>query len=224
MGRTGQARPELRAFRRPPQEAEWDGNRLLPPPPESCGQPSRAAQRPSLCLPQPATRGWPRVLSFLGGGGPVTAKPPATSPSQGWSQQSTAGGGSEWMARTTPETLGGLESAHISFPQHLHTLTGGWWWPGTQRQNLRGHPTRGRPLCQKPPSSPCEPGTRPRHTPSWCSWAQVGLHKEADQARRTVHLSTSISHSPGAPWTQSTSRGRPQAHSSISGTNASWVV
>lgn len=30
------------------------------------------------------------------------------------------------MTRTTPETLGGLESAHISHPQHLHTLSQGW--------------------------------------------------------------------------------------------------
>lgn len=45
------------------------------------------------------------------------------------------------MTETTPETLGSLESAHISSPQHLHTLK-----PGlevgkqTQRQCLRGHP------------------------------------------------------------------------------------
>lgn len=111
VGRTGQAGLELRAFRRPPQEAEWDGNRLLPPPPESCGQPP-AAQRPSLCLPQPATRRWPWVLSFLGGGGPATA----SSPSQGRSQASTVEGGSGWMARAIPETPGGLQSAHISSP------------------------------------------------------------------------------------------------------------
>lgn len=45
-----------------------DGNRLLLPPPESCGQPSQAAQRPSLCLPQPATR-LAQGFEFPGGGG-----------------------------------------------------------------------------------------------------------------------------------------------------------
>lgn len=57
-----------------------DGNRLLLPPPESCGQPSQAAQRPSLCLPQPATRLAQGFEFPGGGGGPATTKPPASPP------------------------------------------------------------------------------------------------------------------------------------------------
>lgn len=99
-----------------------------------------------------------------------------------------------------PETLGGLDSAHDSFPQHSPPN-----WGLVVARDPETEPERSShlslpPLRQKPPSPPCEPGT-PCHTPSWCSWAQAGVHKEADQAGRTVPLSTTSSHSPGAPWT-----------------------
>lgn len=40
------------------------------------------------------------------------------------------------MARTTPETLEGLESAHISSLQHLHTLSQGLRWANGPRDNV----------------------------------------------------------------------------------------
>lgn len=70
VGRTGQAGLELRAFRRPPQEAEWDGNRLLPPPPESCGQPRRPHRGPLCACPNP-----PLAQGFEFPGGGVGALP-----------------------------------------------------------------------------------------------------------------------------------------------------
>lgn len=92
------------------------------------------------------------------------------------------------MARATPETLGDLESAHISSPEHLHTLIWSWGQAEGPRDGA-WRPTQACPLASShhvhrdPPGTTSHPHSA---TPSRCSWAQGGAQKEAGQVGRAA--------------------------------------